>query len=136
MCPEEQPSASWQLQNASESCPSVIAQGRTLPELQPESECWCFVRPLRSGKKTQQSLLVACCHLHMMHVLLWLQVRFVVMGNVFPSDVKLHRRYDLKGSTFGRTAAKKASNPNTVLKVIQGRREWPACLLCQCRVAA
>eukprot|EP00891_Asterochloris_glomerata_P007971 jgi/Astpho2/7971/Aster-06568 len=44
------------------------------------------------------------------------KVRFVVMGNVFPSDVKLHRRYDLKGSTFGRTAAKKAGNPNTVLK--------------------
>ena len=56
------------------------------------------------------------------HALLWLQVRFVVMGNVFPSDVKLHRRYDLKGSTFGRTAAKKASNPNTVLKVTLGWR--------------
>ena len=74
-------------------------------------------------------------------VLLWLQVRFVVMGNVFPSDVKLHRRYDLKGSTFGRTAAKKAGNPNTVLKVIMGRRGLAyqgACstgdLLCQCRL--
>ena len=77
------------------------------------------------------------------HVLLWLQVRFVVMGNVFPSDVKLHRRYDLKGSTFGRTAAKKASNPNTVLKVIQGQGGLAiqgACsrgfLLGPCRMAA
>ena len=56
------------------------------------------------------------------HALLWPQVRFVVMGNVFPSDVKLHRRYDLKGSTFGRTAAKKAGNPNTVLKVSPGAK--------------
>ena len=76
-------------------------------------------------------------------MLLWLQVRFVVMGNVFPSDVKLHRRYDLKGSTFGRTAAKKAGNPNTVLKVIQGLRGLAiqgACSRgyspCHCRLAA
>ncbi len=25
------------------------------------------------------------------------------MGNVLPSDLRLHRRYDLKGSTYGRT---------------------------------
>eukprot|EP01025_Chloroclados_australasicus_P032684 TRINITY_DN3312_c1_g1_i2.p2 TRINITY_DN3312_c1_g1~~TRINITY_DN3312_c1_g1_i2.p2 ORF type:complete len:868 (-),score=148.82 TRINITY_DN3312_c1_g1_i2:719-3133(-) len=30
-------------------------------------------------------------------------VRFVVMGNIFQTNLKLHRRYDLKGSTFGRT---------------------------------
>lgn len=46
-----------------------------------------------------------------------LQARFVVMGNVFPTDVRLHRRYDLKGSTLGRTSARKAGDPNTVLKV-------------------
>ena len=39
------------------------------------------------------------------------------MGNVFPTDVRLHRRYDLKGSTLGRTSARKAGDPNTVLKV-------------------
>ena len=73
------------------------------------------------------------------HVLLRLQVRFVVMGNVFPSDVKLHRRYDLKGSTFGRTAAKKAGNPNTVLKVIQGGGVGPSEAVVQediCHVSA
>ena len=32
-----------------------------------------------------------------------MQVRFIVMGNVLPSDLRLHRRYDLKGSTYGRT---------------------------------
>ncbi len=52
-----------------------------------------------------------------------LQARFVVMGNVFPTDVRLHRRYDLKGSTLGRTSARKSGDPNTVLKV------QPPCLL-------
>lgn len=46
-----------------------------------------------------------------------MQARFVVMGNVFPTDVRLHRKYDLKGSTLGRTSARKSSDPNTVLKV-------------------
>lgn len=27
------------------------------------------------------------------------------MGNVLPSDLRLHRRYDLKGSTYGRTVS-------------------------------
>jgi hypothetical protein len=46
------------------------------------------------------------------------QVRFVVMGSVFPTEVRLHRKYDLKGSTQGRTVgAKKLSNPDTCLKV-------------------
>ena len=45
------------------------------------------------------------------------KVRFVVMGNVFPSDVVLHRRYDLKGSRHGRTAGAEAlARPNAVLK--------------------
>lgn len=25
------------------------------------------------------------------------------MGNVLPSDLRLHRKFDLKGSTYGRT---------------------------------
>ncbi|KAL4451482.1 hypothetical protein ABPG75_007144 [Micractinium tetrahymenae] len=32
------------------------------------------------------------------------KVRFVVMNNVFRTDLDLHRKYDLKGSTHGRTA--------------------------------
>eukprot|EP00761_Pharyngomonas_kirbyi_P013858 gb/GECH01013887.1/.p1 GENE.gb/GECH01013887.1/~~gb/GECH01013887.1/.p1 ORF type:complete len:644 (+),score=213.47 gb/GECH01013887.1/:1-1932(+) len=31
-------------------------------------------------------------------------VRFVVMNNVFPTDLKIHETYDLKGSTVGRSA--------------------------------
>ena len=45
------------------------------------------------------------------------QVSFVVMGNVFPNDVPLHRKYDLKGSTYGRTAGKKLNSPGAMLKV-------------------
>lgn len=32
------------------------------------------------------------------------QIRLVVMNNVFPADLALHRCYDLKGSTLGRKA--------------------------------
>ena len=39
------------------------------------------------------------------------------MGNVFPTDVRLHRKYDLKGSTYGRTAGLKMADPNAILKV-------------------
>ena len=52
-------------------------------------------------------------------ILTCVQARFVVMGNVFPTDVRLHRKYDLKGSTLGRTSARKAFDPNTVLKVLK-----------------
>jgi len=49
---------------------------------------------------------------------MYMQVRFVVMGNVFPTEVRLHRKYDLKGSTHGRTAGdRKYSEPGTILKV-------------------
>ena len=34
------------------------------------------------------------------------QVRFVIMGNLFCSDYPIHRRFDLKGSSLGRTTDK------------------------------
>ena len=41
------------------------------------------------------------------------------MGNVFPTEVRLHRKYDLKGSTHGRTAgARKYTEPDSILKVL------------------
>jgi 1-phosphatidylinositol-4-phosphate 5-kinase len=33
-----------------------------------------------------------------------LQVRFVVMNNLLRTDVPIHRKFDLKGSTHKRTA--------------------------------
>jgi hypothetical protein len=34
------------------------------------------------------------------------QVRFVIMGNLFCSNYKIHRRFDLKGSSHGRMTDK------------------------------
>lgn len=37
---------------------------------------------------------------------LTLQTRFIVMGNLFCSEYRIHRRFDLKGSSHGRTTDK------------------------------
>ncbi|CAL9094260.1 unnamed protein product, partial [Musa textilis] len=34
------------------------------------------------------------------------KVRFVIMGNLFCSEYPIHRRFDLKGSSHGRTTDK------------------------------
>lgn len=42
------------------------------------------------------------------------------MANVFPVETRLHRKFDLKGSTYGRTAfigGKTKDDPNITLKV-------------------
>ncbi|ONK65469.1 uncharacterized protein A4U43_C07F37430 [Asparagus officinalis] len=44
------------------------------------------------------------------------KVRFVVMGNMFCTDLHIHRRYDLKGSTQGRSTSKSNINENTTMK--------------------
>ncbi|KAI4296248.1 hypothetical protein L6164_036221 [Bauhinia variegata] len=44
------------------------------------------------------------------------KVRFVVMGNMFCTELHIHRRYDLKGSTLGRTTNKDKIDGNTTLK--------------------
>ena len=45
-----------------------------------------------------------------------LQFRFVVMGNMFCTELRIHRRYDLKGSSLGRSADKVEIDENTILK--------------------
>eukprot|EP01111_Echinosteliopsis_oligospora_P017754 TRINITY_DN7812_c0_g2_i2.p1 TRINITY_DN7812_c0_g2~~TRINITY_DN7812_c0_g2_i2.p1 ORF type:complete len:313 (+),score=64.89 TRINITY_DN7812_c0_g2_i2:453-1391(+) len=52
--------------------------------------------------KNENTLLPRFFGLHRVKPLKGRQVRFVVMGNVFATRRKLHERYDLKGSTFGR----------------------------------
>ena len=44
------------------------------------------------------------------------KVRFVVMGNMFCTELRIHRKYDLKGSTQGRSTKKQKINENTTLK--------------------
>lgn len=42
---------------------------------------------------------------------------FVVMGNIFAQSLAIHERYDLKGSTVGRTVGEsKKKDPNVVMK--------------------
>ncbi|CAN6460639.1 unnamed protein product [Victoria cruziana] len=42
--------------------------------------------------------------------------RFVVMGNMFCTELRMHRRYDLKGSSQGRSTNKIEIDENTTLK--------------------
>ncbi|KAK4846286.1 hypothetical protein QYF36_015431 [Acer negundo] len=44
------------------------------------------------------------------------KVRFVVMGNMFCTELRIHRSYDLKGSTVGRYTDKDKIKENTTLK--------------------
>ncbi|KAI0507541.1 hypothetical protein KFK09_013667 [Dendrobium nobile] len=44
------------------------------------------------------------------------KVRFVVMGNMFCTELRIHRRYDLKGSSHGRSTSADKINENTTLK--------------------
>ncbi|KAL3029492.1 hypothetical protein AAZX31_03G167000 [Glycine max] len=42
--------------------------------------------------------------------------RFVVMGNMFCTDLRIHRRFDLKGSSLGRSSDKIEIDESTTLK--------------------
>ncbi|XP_024979412.1 phosphatidylinositol 4-phosphate 5-kinase 8 [Cynara cardunculus var. scolymus] len=44
------------------------------------------------------------------------KVRFIVMGNMFKTELRIHRRYDLKGSYQGRFTNKDAIDEGTTLK--------------------
>ncbi|WMV12443.1 hypothetical protein MTR67_005828 [Solanum verrucosum] len=44
------------------------------------------------------------------------KVRFVVMGNMFCTELRIHRRYDLKGSSHGRFTKKDRVDEMTTLK--------------------
>lgn len=44
------------------------------------------------------------------------KIRFVIMGNLFNSNVRLHRRFDLKGSSQGRSSEKTAIDESMTLK--------------------
>lgn len=48
--------------------------------------------------------------------LLHVQVRFIVMNNVFQNALPISKQYDLKGSTQGRTSANDAPRPTMILK--------------------
>jgi 1-phosphatidylinositol-4-phosphate 5-kinase len=45
-----------------------------------------------------------------------LQFRFVVMGNMFCTELRIHGRFDLKGSSLGWSSDKTKIDENTTLK--------------------
>jgi 1-phosphatidylinositol-4-phosphate 5-kinase len=47
---------------------------------------------------------------------LWLQVQFVVMGNMFCTELQIHCQFDLKGSCQGRSTDKIEIDETTPLK--------------------
>ncbi|KAL4451483.1 hypothetical protein ABPG75_007145 [Micractinium tetrahymenae] len=75
-------------------------------------------RYFRHVRANPCTLLVRFYGVHRISPLLGRRVRFIVMGNVLPSDLRMHRRYDLKGSTHGRTAGpqERGANPFATLK--------------------
>ncbi|KAG9141862.1 hypothetical protein Leryth_013983 [Lithospermum erythrorhizon] len=54
--------------------------------------------------------------LHQIALMHGKKVRFVVMGNMFCTELRIHRRYDLKGSTLGRFTNKDKIDEGTTLK--------------------
>lgn len=63
------------------------------------------------------TLLVKFYGIHRVRPWLGQNARFVVMGNVLPTGKRMHRKYDLKGSTYKRTVgAEKMKDPDATLK--------------------
>ncbi|RYR64605.1 hypothetical protein Ahy_A03g010680 isoform A [Arachis hypogaea] len=52
------------------------------------------------------------------------KVRFVVMGNMFCTELHIHRRYDLKGSSHGRFTEKDKISSHTTLKDLDLKYEF------------
>ncbi|PSC76693.1 Phosphatidylinositol 4-phosphate 5-kinase 2 [Micractinium conductrix] len=73
-----------------------------------------YYRHVRANPAT---LLVHFYGVHRVTPLLGRRVRFIVMGSVLPFDLRLHRRYDLKGSSHKRTVGPaRATNAHATLK--------------------
>ena len=67
--------------------------------------------------ENRYTLLCRFYGLHQVGTTLGRKVHFVVMGNVFPVDRPIHERYDLKGSTRGRSSSEaERGNQDVVLK--------------------
>ena len=64
------------------------------------------------------TLLVRFYGVHRISPWLGKNARFLVMGNVLPTDKRMHRKYDLKGSSYKRTVGeeKRKNNQNATLK--------------------
>ncbi|KAK8930704.1 Phosphatidylinositol 4-phosphate 5-kinase 2 [Platanthera zijinensis] len=75
-----------------------------------KSEVKVLIRMLSSYyqhvRKYESSLVTKFYGVHCVKPNGGLKVRFIVTGNVFCSESRIHRRFDLKGSSYGRTIRK------------------------------
>jgi 1-phosphatidylinositol-4-phosphate 5-kinase len=53
---------------------------------------------------------------HLSPFALFLKVRFIVMANVLATDIRIHKRFDLKGSSHGRSTGKAETDEDVTLK--------------------
>nr|CAB3493541.1 unnamed protein product [Digitaria exilis] len=75
-----------------------------------KSEVKMLIRMLNSYyqhvSRYKNSLITRFYGVHCVKPLNGPKVRFIVMGNLFCSEYQIHRRFDLKGSSYGRTTDK------------------------------
>lgn len=64
----------------------------------------------------ENTLIAKIFGLHSVKIVGGQKIRFVVMGNILCSELQIHRRYDLKGSSQGRTTDKLEIDETTTLK--------------------
>ncbi|KAK9750215.1 hypothetical protein RND81_02G180500 [Saponaria officinalis] len=85
-----------------------------------KSELEVFLKMLPSYydhvKLHENTLITKFFGLHRIKLKCGRKVRFVVMGNMFYTELLIHRRYDLKGSTYGRYTSKEKIKENATLK--------------------
>ncbi|KAJ7946634.1 Phosphatidylinositol-4-phosphate 5-kinase family protein [Quillaja saponaria] len=72
----------------------------------------------------ENTLITKFFGLHRIKLRVGKKVRFVVMGNMFCTELRIHRRYDLKGSSHGRYTDKDKNNENTTLKDLDLKYEF------------
>lgn len=64
-------------------------------------------------------------------------IRFCVMNNLLPSSIKLHEKYDLKGSTYKRKASKQERSKNCpTLKDLDYRELHPEGVMLEAETCA
>lgn len=108
-----------------------------------KSELKVFLKMLPSYynhlSKHDKTLITKCFGLHQVTLASGPKIQFVVMGNVFCTELRIHRKFDLKGSWQGRSTDKVKIDETTTLKdldldfVFHLESSWQQSLLEQIR---
>ncbi|EPS61557.1 hypothetical protein M569_13238, partial [Genlisea aurea] len=70
----------------------------------------------RHVRRYENTLITKFFGLHRIKASSGQRFRFIVMGNMFCTELRIHRRFDLKGSSLGRSADKVEIDENSILK--------------------